>query len=95
MSDAIPAPCCEDVTKLLAHHPLTAHEIAALLRCSVKQALDRIHSCWWEITPKTWDGPGWRYSLRHSLSKSVAKPINRDRQYENALGTMVPGGYYT
>ncbi len=93
MSDATPAPACEDATKLLAAHPLSAHEIAALLRCSLKQALAILHCCWWEVVPVTWDGPGWKYALRATLSRRVNKPSEKVKEFANPMGTFRAGDY--
>jgi hypothetical protein len=64
MADAKNPPECTDVLALL-DFPLSAHEIAALLRCSLKQTMERLHICWWSIVPVTGDYQGFKYSRRH------------------------------
>ena len=83
------------IATLTKYGDLTAYELAHLLRVSLKQVLCVTSHEWWTVQPVTWDGPGWKYRLRTTISKHLAKPINRDRQYENAVGTMIPGGYHT
>ncbi len=84
MTDAIPGPSCAEVVKLIQSIPLTAHEISALLRCSLKQTLAALSCCWWEIVPTAWDGPGWRYAARQTLSQKLAKPADTTRHYANS-----------
>lgn len=68
MSDAKNPPECSEVLKLLEHGPLCAHEISHLLRCSIKQTLERVHNCWFSIVPVTGDWKGWKYQRRQVLS---------------------------
>ena len=84
MSDAIPAPSCSQVEKLLAQGALSAHEISALLRCSIRQTMESLHCCWWTVVPIAGDYPGFRYQLRHVLSQRLAKPTESAKHYANS-----------
>ena len=80
MTDAKNPPECSEVLKLLEHGPLCAHEISHLLRCSIKQTLERLHLCWWSIVPVTGDWPGWKYQRRQVLS-ARGKVVKEVREY--------------
>ncbi len=90
MTDARTPPSCTDVAKLLERGPLLAHEISALLRCSLKQTMAAIHMCWWSIVPVAWDGPGFKYAMRDVLNKRIthSQPVK-----EFAGRTVKPGSY--
>lgn len=93
MSDARVPPECAEVLRLLEAHPLSAHEMAALLRCSIKQVLERVHLCWFSIVPVTGDWPGWKYAPRQSLPKSAVKPVERVAEYDNTGISMKTVNY--
>lgn len=86
MSDSPNPPDCTAVLKQLQHGPLSAHELAALLRCSVKQVLAHLHSCWFQVVPITGDWPGWKYTPRTVLNKSV-KYSEPPRHYADSSST--------
>lgn len=73
MSDSRNPPECVDVLKLL-DHPLSAREISGILRCSLKQTMARIHSCWRSIIPVTGDYSGFKYARRPIHGAQVRMP---------------------
>jgi len=76
MTDSKNPPECADVLKLLSS-PLSAHEISALLRCSLRQTMERLHICWWSIVPVTGDYSGFKYARRpiHGAQARMPKEV--------------------
>lgn len=75
-------------SQLLPHltQPRSAHDLARLAKCTVAQVLEVCSPSglgWWEITAEA--GPdGWLYQQRKVLAKSMVKPVERNRIYEDA-----------
>ncbi len=90
-------PCGLSSDDLLAtltkYGQLTAHEIAHICKVSLKQVLCAIHHDWFAVQPITWDGPGWKYALRATLSRRVNKPSEKVKHYENDRGTIRSGDF--
>ena len=74
--------------------PLSIHELAAQMGCSVDAALEAVHLAWWDVEPKA-HADGWRYHPRTVLASRLPKPIERREQWSNARGTIKPGSYQT
>lgn len=60
---------------------LTAHELAALCKVSLKQVLCAVHHEGFSIEAVAWDGPSWKYRARIALSKRSEKPADKAREY--------------
>lgn len=72
--------------------PLTIHELAAQMGCSVADALEATHLSWWPV--EQIPGPdGWLYRARVLPEPRLPKPIERREQWSNARGTIKPGSY--
>lgn len=71
MTDSPNPPDCTAVLKQLQHGPLSALELARALRCSIKQVLEHVHACWFQVVPIAGDWPGWKYTPRVVLGKSI------------------------
>ena len=84
MTDAIPAPSCAEVEKLLNKGALSAYEISALLRCSLRQTMEALHCCWWTVLPIAGDYSGFKYTLRIVLGQRLSKPIEPARHFSNS-----------
>ncbi len=95
MSDAKNPPECSEVLKLL-DFPLSAYEISAILKCSLRQTLERVNLCWWSIVPVTGDWVGWKYQRRTTLS-ATAKAKREIASYNDQGISPITGnpkGYY-
>jgi len=95
MSDSRNPPDCAAVIKLL-DYPLSAFEIAALMRCSLKQVMERLHTCWWSITPCTGDWPGFKYQRRTTLSATAKAKKEISSYNDQGISPITgnPKGYY-
>lgn len=62
---------------------LSAHEVAALGKVSVKQVLCAHHYADWEIQQVAGDWPSWKYQKRHTMAKSVRMSDWAPKQYND------------
>jgi hypothetical protein len=70
---------------------LTAHELAALLKVSIRQVLCAIHHEGFAIEAVAWEGTSWKYRPRAIVNKRLAKTADVPKEY--AGRTVKPGSY--
>jgi hypothetical protein len=63
---------------------LTAHELAALCKVSLRQVLCAIHHEGYNVEAFAWNGPSWKYRQRPVLAQRIAKPFDPRKEYANS-----------
>lgn len=92
MTDSRNPPECADVLKLL-DFPLSAYEISHLLKCSLRQTMERIRICWWSIVPVTGDYQGFKYARRPTHSARAHMPKEIGQFNDQGISPSSPRGH--